>query len=321
MSIIAECERKITTLCKHAWDSEVQWVQVQRWLENFKGEVLSADEECQYAMFALTKFMYFGKRLVREMLRSLYRDHFKAPLMQRIRRNLGDTRDLSLVSSLYAQELAATRFIGVGNPSESGTHLLYYFRQVNRLPKDLFDDIGSALSFRSDRNGEVSFFPSNPQVTRLVFFDDLVGSGTQASQYLSRYLRGIRAGCSNVELRYVCLFGTEKGMSVVNGADMFDGKATSMFDLDESYRGLEVNSRHFDDPPDWFDLPTLKRIFHHYGSRLKPGFPLGYKNGQLFLGFSHNTPDNAPPIFWDEGLGAPWSPLFVRYDKNYGSSI
>jgi hypothetical protein len=72
-------------------------------------------------------------------------------------------------------------------------------------------------------------------------------------------------------------------------------------------------------PPEWFDLDKLKQIAHSYGSLLS-GHPLGYKDGQLLLGFAHNTPDNTPPIFWSEGHREPWSPVFIRYDKQYGNS-
>jgi hypothetical protein len=56
-----------------------------------------------------------------------------------------------------------------------------------------------------------------------------------------------------------------------------------------------------------------------YGQHLWAADPLGYKDGQLLLGFSHNTPDNTLPIFWSEGHPPRlWEPMFKRYHKNYG---
>src|ERR1700761_2280849 len=110
-----EYERKIRTLVKHAWDQEIDWAQVSAWLDNFEGEFLQRPDERVYGLFALSKFMYFGRRLIREMLRSLYRDHFESPLLQRIRRNIKGSRDMNLIRAIYIQELEATRFIGVGN--------------------------------------------------------------------------------------------------------------------------------------------------------------------------------------------------------------
>ena len=55
------------------------------------------------------------------------------------------------------------------------------------------------------------------------------------------------------------------------------------------------------------------------GEQLVPSHPLGYRDGQLLLGFSHNTPDNTLPVFWYEERDGPnWRPMFRRYPKGYG---
>lgn len=313
----SELENVIQVLRRHAWDGEIQWPQVALWLENFKGEVVDKEEEQLYALYVLSRFMYFGRRLVREMLRSLYRDHFESPIKQKIRRENGDTKDLTLINKLYLKELQATRFLGIGNPAESGAHLLYYFRQVNRLEKDLFADMSSAFEPQARDGQSVGYVPRNNKISRYVFFDDLVGSGTQVDTYLKHCLPSIRAEAPSIEISYMCLFGTEKGMNKVNGMGLFNNNAMCLFMLDESYRAFEVTSRYFRSAPSWFNLDIMRKIALHYGKKLRQGMPLGYKDGQLLLSFSHNTPDNAPPIFWDEGFMAPWAPLFLRYDKKY----
>lgn len=312
-------ESKLRTLVNQAWDQEVRWPEIEAWISNFTGQMLDEGDEQLYGLFVLSRFMYFGRRLVREMLKSLYRDHFESPLLQRIRRNFGGTSDAALIRRMYAQELSATRFVGVGNPAESGAHLLYYFRQVNYLPKNLFVDLASAFSPNTNRQtGAIGYLPKDSRVSRYVFFDDLVGSGTQASDYLSAHLRRIRASNKNLELRFMSLFATTKGLEKMNGQSLFDGNAMCLFELDDSYKAFDVSSRYFSSPPEWFDSEKLLNMIGGYGAKLQPGSPLGYKDGQLLLGFSHNTPDNAPPIFWDEGHRVPWSPVFIRYDKNYG---
>lgn len=324
---IAHFANKIQALADHAWDQEVRWPQVEAWMSNFTGEGLNndRDEEMLYALFALSRFMYFGKRMVREMLRSLYRDHFESPMIQRIRRNYRDTKDAQLLRQQYDQELKATRFLGVGNPSESGAHLLYFFRQVNYLEKGLFADLSGAFVPTVDRQDEtktVKFVAREPGVSRYVFFDDLVGSGTQANQYLSRYLDSIRQNNKDVELRFLCLFATTHGLASLNAPHMFNGNASCLFELDETYKAFEDSSRYFASPPTVFlsgpfSLNSLREIALHYGNKIRPGLALGYKEGQLLLGFSHNTPDNSLPIFWDEGHNSPWTPVFIRYDKKY----
>lgn len=313
-------EGKLRTLVGHAWDDEIRWPHIESWVKNFTGKVLAEEEEQLYALFSLSRFMYFSRRMTREMLRSLYRDHFRAQIIQRIRRNYGNTRDCNLLSKLFDKELAATRFLGVGNPAESGAHLLYFFRQVNYLSKDLFIDISEAFEAQSIKKCQtvtIEYTPRDPSVSRYVFFDDLVGSGNQASTYLAKKLSQLRRGNKNIDVRFMSLFATSTGLKRLNAPSMFDGKAICLFELDSQFKAFDSNSRHFINKPEWFKIDNLNSIAHKYGTSIQPKIPLGYDNGQLLLGFSHNTPNNTLPIFWDEGHKSPWSPVFLRYDKKY----
>lgn len=310
-------EGTLRTLVEHAWDREVTWSQIKAWSENFTGSTATSDLERAQALLALSRFIYFGKRLVREMLRSLYRDHFEAPLVQRIRRQLRDSRDADLIRSRFKHEQAATRFVGLGNPSESGAHLLYYFRQVNHLPKQLFADFGAAFAYSTTSGGRPAVQAVNTSISRYVFFDDLVGSAQQSTSYLGKKLRVIRKAYPSLDLRFVSLFATTDGLATLNGPDFFDGKASCLFELDDTYKAFHPRQRYFPDSLADFDLAGFRSLATHYGERLLPGHPLGYRDGQLLLGFTHNTPDNTLPIFWNEGRTVPWSPIFVRYDKEY----
>ena len=316
----AELEAKLQTLGYQAWDQEISWPAIEAWAKNFTGRTLKKDDEQLHCLFALTRFMYFGKRMMREMLKALYRDHFEAPLIQRIRRNLGGTRDEALLRNQFEIEAKSSRFLGMGNPAESGAHLLYYFRQVNYLAKDQFVDISAAFTpkiKRSRATETVVLEPRESGVSRYVFFDDLVGSGTQATDYLSQSLAAIRRGGWKIDLKFMCLFATSTGLQKMNEPSMFDGNAISLFELDDTYRAFSDSSRYFLSAPDWFVPANFRAIALKYGAILQPARPLGYKDGQLMLGFSHNTPDNTLPIFWDEGTLVPWSPTFFRFDKNY----
>lgn len=313
-------EENLRVLVAHAWDQEVKWSHIEAWIENFKGEVLSAQEEQLYALVTLSRFMYFGKRLVREMLKSLYRDHFRSVVMQRIRRNYNGTKDLALLQAAYEHELNSTRFLGVGNPSESGAHLLYYFRQVNYLKKDLFVDVSAAFYPQINRDPTspgFSYVPREAGVNRYIFFDDMVGSGDQACKYLSPYLRDLRRANRNIDLRYLCLFSTTEGLNRLNHPSLFDGGAVCLFELDGSYKCLQNDARYFLGAPSWFDTADLEKLVLNYASKVHPYNPRGYKNGELMLGFSHNTPDNTLPMFWCGTNGSGWNPVFLRYDKKY----
>lgn len=314
-------DRTLQTLSEHAWEGEIRWPQIEAWRANFTGETgPEAAQEQLHASFALTRFMYFGRQAVREMLKSLYRDHFKAPLIQRIRRNYSHTKNLGLLQELFEDELAATRFLGVGNPSESGAHLLYLFRQINRLPKELFSTLSMEfISVAANIRGRpvVRQERRHGEVSRYVFFDDLVGSGNQAAGYLSEQLKQIREAAPNIDLRFMSLFATSAGLARLNAPSLFAGNAMALFELDATYHCLSPDSRYFKNPPKWFKLEEMTKIASHYGAALQPKRALGYANNQLLLGFSHNTPDNTLPIFWDEGRRRPWAPIFMRFDKIY----
>lgn len=315
-------EAKIQGLSDHAWDGEIRWQAVDAWRRNFVGTHLGADEE-RYSLYMLTKFMYFSKNLVREMLRSLYRDKFEGPEIRRIRRNCGDTLDSRILRQQYHQHLKSTRFIGVGNPSESGAHLLYYFRQVNGLSKDLFADFHRSFIPRSVRDPSmaggtrVEYEPRDADVSTYVFFDDLVGSGTQVAEYLSTELATLRKSKPHLRFEFLSLFATSDGLKKLNSPGLFDGRASALFELDGSFRAFEAESRYFKDCPPWFDVTQARNMVSMYGERLYAGRGLGYKNGQLLMGFTHNTPDNVPCIFWSSGADDQWRPVFLRYDKNY----
>ena len=311
-----DTDRALRTLVDHAWDREVTWSQIQAWTENFTGETAAVDVEQEHGRIALTRFIYFGKRLIREMLRSLYRDHFEAPLIQRLRRNSLDTRDLKILQSQFKQELKSTRFIGVGNPSESGAHLLYYFRQINRLPKDLFVDMTTAFNGVPPGGRIANLQATDLSVRHYVFFDDIVGSAEQSTAYLSAKLKRIRRANPQLDLRFMCLFATSHGLELLNDKSMFDGKATCLFELDDTYKAFNALQRYFSPSlAGTFSSQIFEQMVRHYGQTLLPGHVTGYKDGQLMLGFTHNTPDNTLPIYWNEGLTTPWSPIFVRYNK------
>lgn len=314
-----ECEARIRLLAQHAWDSELQWVHVEAWARNFVGRVVETEEERHHAMFALTRFMYFSKRLLREMLTSLYRDYFRPPIVQRIRRQTRNTTDQSYIDRLYEAELGRTRFIGLGNPAESAAHLLYYFRQVNSLKKDLFVDWFGAFEPVSVGPRIIQHKPRSRHVSRYVFFDDLVGSGDQADKYLGNNLQIIRDNYGPLDIRFLCLFATPAGLARLNRPELFDGKAFCLFDLDDTYKACGASARYFANSPTWFSPAVFAQMADIYGKALQPDMPLGYDDGQLLLGFSHNTPDNTLPIFWDMGIKSPWHAVFPRFNKYYGT--
>lgn len=292
------------------WEHRANWPAVERWLGNFSADQPGQKSERLHALFLLSQFMYFGSPELRHLLRSLYKDVFAYPILESIRRANGDTTDRRLIGSKFSSEMRATRFLGIGNPSESGTHLLYYFRQENGLPKGLF--INSYEIFLRGPNGERLLRDS--RVARYVFLDDICGSGQQAGQYSEDVLKELKILQPHARACYYVLFATSEAIDAIRRNTLFDD-VQAVFDLDPSFRCFGPGSRYFVDPPPEIDKRFAEDMCNRYGRQLTPRSPLGYRNCQLLIGFHHNTPDNTLPIIWYERPGVPWAPIFKRYPK------
>lgn len=308
---------KLKNLFETTWENRINLPDVERWASQFETKDPIEDDERLHALFLATHFIYFGQSEIRELLKSLFRDLYKTPIIHQIRRSNGDTADVNFINKEFASTLTRTRFLGVGNPSESGSHLLYYFRQENDLPKDLFINTHEIFKRERDRSGtKVTVRDLN--IDHYVFIDDICGSGTQATDYSRDLVEPLKTENKNAKVHYFVLFATTQGLEAIRNLKRFD-QVSAVFELDDSFKSLEATSRIFnpEDPP--FYLDRIKATCVKYGTRIWAPHPLGYKNGQLLIGFSHNTPDNTLPIFWGTEAGPQgWEPLFRRYHKDYG---
>ena len=129
---------KVKVLNEQLWGGRANRPAIDAWLDNFDMPGNETQRERLHALFLLSNFMYFGSKEMRELMKALYRDLYRYPVIAGIRKSNSHTTDRGLIDRLFEDELNCTRFIGVGNPSESGCHLLYYLRQENALPKNLF---------------------------------------------------------------------------------------------------------------------------------------------------------------------------------------
>lgn len=309
-------KKRITVLNERSWEGRINQNIIDDWLGNFDGKTgLDVEIERLHALYLLSQFMYFGSREIRVLLKSIYSDLFLAPLVQEVRARLGYTRDIARISMEVQSELQKTRFLGVGNPSESGAHLLYYFRQENRLSKEHFLDTAQIFK-RNPLQGDRVL--RHPDVERYVFVDDVCGTGETAVRYSTDFLGELKSINPSIKPYYFCLFSTEDGINRVRNDSVFRNNCGAIFELDQTYSCLEPDSRYFKFCPDEISLDSAKKVALTYGRLLWPGNPLGYLNSQMLLGFTHNTPDNTLPIIWMEkenGAKIQWTPAFRRYPK------
>lgn len=314
---------KIMTYYSSIWRDRREDKIHEKWLDNFqRPNDESEPDERLNALFLLSKFMYFGNLEMRELLKCVFRDLFKYNIISNIRKANGDTLDLNFLNASFMNELRNTRFLGVGNPSESGVHLLYYFRQENALTKNLFfnayeifrRDIIVEKDIHDYETRRLDFALSDPSIRRYVFIDDFCGSGSQATTYSREIVDKIKELDSEIEVHYLMLFGTEIGVDHIKRNTSFDN-VQSVFTLDDSFKCFSENSRFFQRPQEGIDKELCEKICLKYGSVLEPRIPMGYRNGQLLLGLFHNTPDNTLPIMWSDSSS--WTPIFKRYHKIY----
>ncbi len=312
MNTFEQLVQKIKILNEETWERRVPWPRIKQWLDNFAnaGAGDSAIQQLN-ALFLLSKFMYFGSREMRELLRSVFRDLYKYPVVEGLRKQNGDTIDTTFLDAAFLEELKKTRFLGVGNPSESGTHLLYYFRQENILRSELFINAHEVF----DRAGSAAPVQlRDPTVSRYVFIDDFCGSGDQALQYSRSIIDDIKRLNPSIQTSYYVLFATEHGLEHVRTNGKFD-RVEAVFELDETFKCFGADSRFFKNQPSEITRDFAHAMCRYYGTYLYEAHPLGYRDGQLLLGFFHNTPDNTLPIIWSSGAIFAWVPIFRRYPK------
>lgn len=309
-----ELIERILVLSDYAWERRIDKPAIDRWLENFDGRSgAEVEVERLHALYLLSQLLFFGIREMRVLLRSLYRDLFLIPLIQEAREQNSGTRDINVLSNSLSDAINSTRFLGVGNPSESGVHLLYYFRQENSLSKHHFLD--TAQIFTSDGGIRKIRYPD---VTHYVFLDDVCGSGDTAERYSTDFLKELRSLSPNISLSYLCVFATAAGLKFVRENTVFGPRTHAIFELDQSYKSLSEASRYFKIRPPSIDIDIVRSVALHYGELIAPGHGGGFGDGQLLLGFSHNIPDNTLPIIWRDstnGSPVPWTAAMRRYMK------
>ena len=300
-------DEKIRILHETAWRDkwQNQGDQFHLWLDNFK------EEEKIHAMFLLSKFMYFDNETIRELMQRVYEDLYRRPIIFEIRRGKFLTKDEGVIEEEFKKRLERTRFLSIGNPSESSAHLLYFFRQENRLERNLF--INAHQLYTHTAEGDLLIAKTVVEgIDRIVVLDDFCGSGSQATAFDEEFVVNLKKDKPEIKIDYFSLFAIEKGLNKIR--DLHYNRAEAVYVLDDTYKCFSKDSRFFS-TKEIEIKKNCKSICNKYGRKLESRFPFGYKNGQMLLGFHHNTPNNSLPIFWSENKS--WNPIFKRFVKLY----
>src|SRR4051812_38892311 len=92
---------KIKTLNERLWDNRAPRPLIEAWLENFLMDHARDPSEQLHALFLLSQFIYFADREVRELLRALYRDHYRYPIVEEARRAANETKDAGALQRAF----------------------------------------------------------------------------------------------------------------------------------------------------------------------------------------------------------------------------
>jgi hypothetical protein len=313
-SLADELQGKIKVLHDSIWERRADWPLVSKWLDQFQDDQALDGDRLQ-ALYLLSNFMYFGTSEIRALLKSLFRDIFRASVIAELRQK-DPKLPMNEAEKAFQRELALTRFVSLGNPSESSAFLLYYFRQEAEIARECFISGAEIFSY-SDTSGQPTLRDAN--ITRYVFIDDMCGSGKQGEEYSQHTIQPLKRIKPEAQVYYYALFGTGVGIARLKGLNRFD-HVHPVVELDESFKCFCEASRIYKDVTPPLCREAAMALARRFGMHLQPNSPLGYQDGQLLLGFAYNTPDNSLPIIWSSGSASlPWSPVFKRYAKlQYG---
>jgi hypothetical protein len=187
---------------------------------------------------------------------------------QKIRELIGHaiTRNQPIFSD---ENIFVTSF---GRSAKSGEVIFYEFRQATNYPAK-----------RIIEPWQISELPSH---SRIIFVDDLIGTGTQSSGFIENKLIKLLSPSHRPCLFTIC--GTPTGMNLVREKTGFD-----------VISALELKERDYD-----YFHPENKTFSNSEKNKLKELNSLfgesDYHLG-LLLAFYYSTPNNTMPFVWKEG--------------------
>ncbi len=215
----------------------------------------------------------------------------------------------SMWKALYEEQLSVhvkkerVQFIGLGNPSKSGTHQLYWLRQA-------LSDIGGGM--REVSYGTVDSLSRVEKNTDcFVFVDDLFGTGRQAKDFYQPLLND-QSWLKTRHILLCAVVGFKTTMCDLENALNLSGKVLAAKTLNEEDRAFSKDNPLWDSAR---DREQARSWCEELGTILEgPDEALGWGASEALIAFEYNTPDNTLPLFRSRGInGREWFPLFDRF--------
>jgi len=291
---------KILTTNSYCWKMDITERDIKKWLDNFKGEIFSQEEERKIALFLLVNFVIYSF------------DEFKYLCKEAFSNYIREVVTVDEVESNDVVEIIRkTKFVPLGNPSESSTSIMYYFRTENYLQTTCFDYIG--------KNTKNEYKDTN-----LVFIEDITSSGQQFVQYYSELIKSNIIHFDSCRIFVVYLVSNKSAEKTIK-SHYPNIKVIRVVDIDERAYGVSKDSYIYHNDVDINHKCVT--LMNHYGTKLENSNPdpdniikaLGFGDKAQMFGFYYNIPDNVCPIFWERR--DEWFGIFKRHKKSYKNEI
>ena len=293
--------REIVERNRFVWEDQLTLDILHKWLNNFTGDAAELEQEQKVALNLMNNFMLYSEKEIKYLCKAALSIIKREIIRKKV------ARGIAVSAENIKQEITDNyRFSYVGEAGESGAHLLYQFRQENKL-----------LNEHCKEPSKFLLEPCNDALlpdANLIFIDDFLGTGRTACKFWDSTIVQISAKYPRIKMNFLALVTTTRAIQEIK--DYTGLNVLSPQVLDCHYKVFSEDSMVF---PSNEDRETAKRICELYGCKLvRRAHALGYENSQALLGFHHNIPDNTLPVIWSEKVqtnGKKWSPLFKRYSK------
>lgn len=180
-------------------------------------------------------------------------------------------------------------FMGLGSAGKSGATMLHRFRRANSMHTRKYE---TKFMYSS----QITSIPANFDGT-LVFLDDFIGSGTQATASLFDI---ISIAPPKSKIVFLVIAGYSSAIDEIN--EEID---CNIFTVDL----LDDNEKLFSDTNTIF-TEEEKSILKDYCELTGSRYPYGYHDIGSLVVFNDSVPNNTPSILIHDGNT--WTPLFPR---------
>ena len=277
----------------YIWEKRILERDIKEWIGNFTGKVTDTTNEKEIAYNLLSNFIYYNEGEIKYLCKNIYTTFRQ----NKIKEFASIGNSLEDAETLFEEYISKCKITYIGRPGESGSFILYYFRQMNRLPMSMFlerwDDI-------------------NDDTCSIIFVDDFIGTGNTTIRYWeSSIIQDTMNKIKNIDFHYLVPIGLKRGIDNVIKSTDFKIICPQIFD--DEYKVFSDESLVFTEKG---KRDCAKQVCESYGSELEGiEHALGYKDSEALIGFHHNIPNNTLPVIWSNEKG--WHPIFPRIGKIY----